>query len=132
MKAVSVWCAMMITLMVGLSACSLDTPTTEEQRKAALVELEKRGFEDPTFVTDQYGPSGEMRFTAKLDECRIFVSRSGSGVYNFMDVYWTDEQRQAVAEAAGGSASDIVNASFVRKYGDKLGWAHCLKDASAK
>lgn len=123
----------MTIAMIGLSACGTSgVSSSDEQRKSAVMELEKRGFEDPTFVTDQYGRTDEMRFTAKVGECRVSISRTGGGVYSYMDTNWTDEQRKAVDEIAGGSVADDVNASFIRTYGDRLGWAHCLAVAPTK
>lgn len=128
MKAVSVVVAA-TTLVLSLSACgSGGVPSSDEQRKAAMSELEKRGFQDPVFVTDEYGGPDEMRFTAQLDDCRIFISRTEGGRFSYRDTSWTDQQLKQVAEINGGSVSDVVNASFIRTHGDELGWAHCLTE----
>lgn len=131
-KAVSVLSASAILIM-GLSACGqAGIPSSDEQRNAVIAELEKRGFKDPTFVTDEYGRANEMRFDAKVGECRIFISRSGDGDFNYMDNSWSEEQVKKVREMSGGSMSSIVNASFIETYGNELGWAHCLKATPAK
>lgn len=114
-------------LVLGLSACGqAGIPSSDDQRNAVVAELEKRGFEDPTFVTDQYGRTDEMRFNAKVGECRVFISRSGGGDFSYLDNSWSEDQVKKVRELSGGSMSSIVNASFIHKYGNELGWAHCL------
>jgi hypothetical protein len=126
MKAVSVLIAA-TTVAIGLSACgTMGISSSDDQRKAAIVELEKRGFEDPTFITDEYGRADEMRFSAKVGECRVMLSVTNSGVFDYLDNSWSEEQLKKVREMSGGSLSSVVNASFIRTYGKELGWAHCL------
>lgn len=125
-RAVSVLTAS-ATLIVGLSACgTAGIASSDDQRKAISVELEKRGFEDPTFVTDNYGRNDEIRFDVKVGNCRLLVSRTGSGDFGYRDTSWNDEQLKKVRELSGGSLSSVVNASFIKAYGKELGWAHCL------
>jgi hypothetical protein len=127
MKAISVL-SVAATLIVGLSACgTYGVASSKEQRDAGITELEKRGFEDPTFVTDQYGNTDEMRFNAKVDNCRVLISIRETGALDYVDASWSDEQFKKVRSMSGGSMSSIVNASFIRTYGNELGWAHCLK-----
>ena len=111
--------------VLGVSACGTYLPATQEQKDAVVAELIKRGFEDPTFVTDQYDQ--EMRFDAKVGDCRVFIARKDNGTFNFKDEQWNAEQVQKVRDISGGSMSSIVNASFIETYGEQLGWAHCLK-----
>ena len=126
-RAVSVLSAT-AALIVGLSACGMrGVASSDEQRKAAVVELEKRGFEDPVFVADDTtNREDEMRFDAKAGNCRLLISRNANGDFGYRDTSWSEDQVKKVRELSGGSISSAVKASFIKTYGKELGWAHCL------
>jgi hypothetical protein len=118
-------------LVLGLSACSRPgthgIASDESQRNAAVAELKARGFEDPVFVGDNFDVQpDELRLTAKVGTCRLTVSRTAIGDFDYRDTSWSKEQLEEVRAKNGGSLSSIVNASFIRENGKLLGWAHCL------
>lgn len=109
-------------LMLGLSACE----SSDEERRVAIDELQKRGFQDVKFLDDN-SANDEMQFTAKLDECRLDIGKSVDEKFTFRSIKLSDEQSKALRAKVGGLAGDEVNASFVRKYATELGLQHCMK-----
>jgi hypothetical protein len=123
-----------VALVFGLTACGGTLPGTkgvasdESQRNAAVAELKARGFEDPVFVGDNTDVTpDEMRLTAKVGTCRIAVSRTAVGDFDYRDASWNKERLEQIRAKNGGSLSSVVNASFIIQNGVELGWAHCLK-----
>ncbi|MDB5186855.1 MAG: hypothetical protein JWM07_327 [Candidatus Saccharibacteria bacterium] len=112
-----------VAFAFGLSACGSST----DQRNAVVADLEERGFENPTFVSDEHGSDDKMRFDVQVGGCHILIAKTESGDIRFADVSWTDEQIDKIRTKNGGNFRGNVDADFVRNNANELGWAHCLK-----
>jgi hypothetical protein len=126
-RAVSVL-AIATAATLSLSACGSDS----KARDASVEELANRGFKDVKFMKDVGSFGSTMLFTGQVGTCRLEISRTENGRYQ----YWTlpnlsEQQQKAIEEKAGGRVVDTVNASFIEKYGADIGIGYCVSNAAS-
>lgn len=132
MKAVTLW-SVAVALTLGVSACTVKTPSSDERREAAIVELEQRGFHEPMFLADTYA-DGKLvvQLIAKLGQCTIAFSQFEDGRIVFQDGGWSEGQLETAVEASGLPMDSTVSADFVREQSGPLNWGICLQGTPDK
>lgn len=107
-------------MALGLSACAGSAELTR-----ASDEIKARGFEDVQHLKEDTDSQRRI-FTAKFGSCRVEIaSRKSDGSLEFVTLKLSDEQKARLA-AAGGGTGDMVNASYLNKYAEILGYKHCI------